>query len=236
MKSPADLLTAYRALEKKMSSGEVKASLKKDSTPEQLTEWRKENGIPETPAEYDLTLPDGLKIPDTDKPIINKVLASMHANNASPESVKATLSAYYAAQQEQLDQLAVIDKEFEVSTKVELRAEWGGEYKGNMNGIENLLASHGDEELKQNLFDGRLANGSKIKDDPAVLRFLAGLARELNPLAVVTSGSGNNAAASIDTELATINKLMGDTNSEYWKGPTAELELTNAQNKFKARG
>jgi hypothetical protein len=242
MKSPVDLLTAYRALEKKMSSGEVKASLKKDATAEQITAWRAENGIPEKPEDYDLTLPDGLKIADTDKPVIDKVLASMHSVNASPEAVKATLGAYYAAQQEQLDQLAAIDKEFEIATKVELRAEWGSEYKGNINSIENLLANHADDEFKQNLFDGRLANGSKIKDDPATLRFLAGLAREINPLATITGGSSNNAAASIDTELATLNKQMADLSSEYWKGPNVDKvqarwrELTNAQSKYKARG
>ena len=53
--SEADVYKAYRELEKKKSSGELKQALSKDATPEQIAEWRKENGIPETPDKYDLT-------------------------------------------------------------------------------------------------------------------------------------------------------------------------------------
>ncbi len=44
---------------KKISAGEFAKPLPKDAKPEQVTEWRKANGIPEKPEDYFEKLPNG---------------------------------------------------------------------------------------------------------------------------------------------------------------------------------
>src|SRR5688572_23894721 len=71
MASPADLLKSYRALEQKISAGELKKGLPENATPEQVAEWRREQGLPEKPEGYleNLSLPDGVVLGEADKPM-----------------------------------------------------------------------------------------------------------------------------------------------------------------------
>ena len=85
--SPNEVYKSNRELESRMSSGEFKRPLPKDATPEQLSAWRKENGIPEKAEEYfpKIKMKDGLVIGEQDKPYVNKFLESLHGTNASVE-------------------------------------------------------------------------------------------------------------------------------------------------------
>jgi hypothetical protein len=99
-----------------------------------------------------------------------------------------------------------------------LRGEWGSEYKLNLNLISGLLDT-APQGLKDQLLGARLADGSVLGNNPDTLRFLASLARTVNPVATVVPGAGGNAAQAIESEMASIQKLMGDKKSAYWKGP-----------------
>src|SRR5580765_7475618 len=52
--SPADIWKKARALEQRLSSGELRPVLTKDAKPEEITAYRKAHGIPEAPDKYDL--------------------------------------------------------------------------------------------------------------------------------------------------------------------------------------
>lgn len=242
--SPNDVFKSYRALQARISSGELKSALPKDQTPEALATWRKENGIPEKPEEYDLALDDGLVIGEQDKPLVGEFLNEMHAANASPAAVKSALSAYYKLVAKQQAELIEADSNFRDESETALREEWGGEFRKNVNLVTNLLAS-APEDVRLKIEAGRTPEGRKLGDDPAVLRWLANLSREVNPAATVVPGSGNNSGAAIDDEISTIEKAMGDQSSEYWKGPKPDgkdtkmqiryRELITARDKIKAR-
>ena len=238
--SPADLYKSNRALEQKLSSGEYKTVKPKDETPEALAEWRKENGIPEKPEDYDITLADGLVIGEDDKPLVGEFLKEMHGANAHPEAVKSALTAYYKIVQQQQIAQEEEDSEFRRNAEDELRAEWGGDYRKNAKMIDGLLNT-APEGLKDRILGARLADGKKLGDDPQALKFLAGLAREINPLSTIVPGSGNNAAAAVDDRIAAIEKMMGDNSSEYWVGSNADKiqaeyrDLITARDKHNAR-
>src|SRR3546814_3644725 len=51
------------------------------ATPEQIAEWRKEQGIPEKPEDYDLKFDNGLVIGEADKPLVAEFLKASHATN-----------------------------------------------------------------------------------------------------------------------------------------------------------
>jgi hypothetical protein len=238
--SPADVYKAYRAMEQKMSSGEMKAKLPDNATPEQLAQYRKDNGIPETPDKYDLTMPNGLVIGEQDKPLVNEFLKEMHGVNASPETVKSALSAYYKIVENQKVQAAEQDSNFRAESEDALRKEWGGDFKRNVAMVSELLES-APAGLKDKILGGRTAEGKLLGDDPAVLKFFANMSREINPAATVVPGAGFNAPTAIADEITNLNRQMGDRSSDYWskdKGPALQAryrELVGAQQKMKAK-
>lgn len=238
--SEADFFKAYRELEKKKSSGELKQALPENATAEELSQWRKENGVPETADGYDLTFESGLVIGDEDKPQVSKFLEAMHSKNATPEVTKAALETYYEIMGEQQQALAEADSSFKDETLEGLREEWGGDYKKNLNAVNGLLESL-PEETRLAFETARTGDGKLIGNDPAVIKWLAQIAYEINPAASVMPASVSNPAGSINEEIASIEKLVGDKTSEYWKGPNAQKmqdrygELLSAREKISAR-
>lgn len=238
--SPQAALDALFAAQAKIRSGDLKSTLKPDATPEELAAWRTENGIPESPDKYELKLADGLVVGETDKPIVDEFLKEAHEANMHPEQVNKALSWYLDKQA----QAQEAQQEFDASTKDEcdnaLREEYGTEYRRNLQ-IANDLLSGAPEGVKDRLLGGRMADGTPIGNDPAVIRWLVGMAREINPVATVVPGSGANAMQAVESELATLREKMGDHNSDYWKGPSAQRnqaryrELISATNKVKER-
>jgi hypothetical protein len=219
--SEADVYKAYRELEKKKDSGEFKRPFPTDGTPEEITQWRKDNGIPETHDKYDLTFESGLVIGDEDKPYIDKFLTEMHGKNASPEQVKAAIATYYDILGQQQQQQAEGDAAFKDESLEGLRSEWGGDFKKNLAAVNNMLGSI-PEETRLAFETARTADGKLIGNDPAIIKWLAATAYELNPAAAVMPSATSNPGAAISDEIASIEKLVGDRSSTYWKGPEAE--------------
>lgn len=238
--SEADVYKAYRELEKKKSSGELKAPLPKDATPEQLAEWRKDNGIPEAPDKYDLKFDNGLVIGEQDKPLIDEFVTKMHGENATPSQVKAAIASYYEILGKQQQELAEKDAAFKDEALEGLREEWGGDFKKNLNAVNGFLQSL-PEDTRLAFENARTPDGKLIGNDPAIIKWLAATAYEINPAATIMPSSVTNPGAAIGDEIASIEKLIGDRNSEYWKGPNAEKlqsrysELLSAREKISAR-
>lgn len=229
--SPSDVFTSYAALRQKMSSGELKPNVPfpAQGTPEEQAAWRQERGLPPAHDKYELKLKDGLKISDDDKPIIDGFLKRAHAVNTPPEVVNETVSWYYeelAAQQQAVEEQRVQNKR---STEDTLRAEWGGEYRQNMNIIEGMLDTNlpSDSPLKKNILGAIEVNADYAK-------FIAGLARQINPVATIVPAGGNQINA-IGDELAKLEAMMGNRGSEYWKGPMAEKHQARYRDLVKAR-
>lgn len=213
-------LDAMLAAQNKIASGALKEGKPADATPEQLAEWRAQNGIPEKPEDYKIELSDGRTMGEDDKAFVDGFLKYAHESDMTPAQVNKAVEWYQQAQEQQILARQQADAAFHEEAVNTMREEWGSEYKLNVNLIGNLLDG-APEGVKDNVLGARLANGTALGDDPATLRWLASLAREVNPVATVVPGSGGNAVQAIETEIANIEKLMGDRNSEYWKGPTA---------------
>lgn len=236
--SPDAVAKALVETKRKISAGEFKRPLSSDATPEEVAAWRQENGIPEAPDKYEIKLSDGLVIGDEDKPFVDGFLKIAHEVNATPETVNKLLDWFFDSQDEQIAKAEEADTKFRAEATELLRSEWGADFKTNINLVNGLLDS-APQGLKQNLFEARLADGTVLGNNPEVLKFLAGVAREINPIATVVPGAGAGAATAIADELAKLTKMSGDPNSEYWKGPSAEKnqarmrQLLDAQDRMK---
>jgi len=219
--SPKDALDALIAAQNKIAAGGAKAPLPDNATPEQLAEWRKDNGIPETPDKYAYKLPDGMVVGEQDKLLVEGFLTTAHGMNLPPAQVEKTLSWYFSEQEKQLTALHANDAVGREKGIEALRSDWGTEYQLNLGIVDGFL-NLAPAGVKDAILGGRLADGTPIGNNADVLRWFASLGRELNPTSTVTNSTGVQAAQAIATEKATLEKLMGNHESEYWKGSQSE--------------
>ena len=236
-KSPGDIVKSWRALEQKVSSGEVVAKLPKDASEEQVAEYRKANGIPEKSEGYLDALSSGVVIGEDDKALVGSFLESAHAQNASPEVVSAAIDWYYGLQEEQAATMAQADRERKQAAEDELRAEWGGEYRANINSVTSFLDA-APEGLKKQLLGARLADGSPLGDNPDALRWLVSLANEANPAGFIAPSDGASQIESVETEIKEIEKTMREDRKSYDRDEAMQkryLTLIGAREKLKAR-
>lgn len=236
--SPKAALDALFAAQTRISKGDLLPTLKENATPEELADYRTAHGIPNTPAEYDLTLPNGLVIGEADRPLVDEFLATAHAQNMHPKQVQEALGWYMDKQETARAAQQARDAESGIKCIDQLREDFGPDYKREVKIAMGVLDA-APEEVRDRFLNGRLADGTLIGNDPAVIRWLNSLSRELNPVGTVVPGSGTNAVQAVEAELSGLRKMMGDSKSEYWKGPTAAKnqaryrELTAALQKGK---
>jgi hypothetical protein len=219
--SPSNVFKSWESMRQKMSSGELVSS-KPEGDEEALNAWRAQAGIPEAPEGYLEKMPDGLVVGEDDKPLIDDFLKSMHESDATPQHVHQALGWYYQTQEKLAAQQAEADKANRATSEDELRAEWGPDYRPNINSIHNLFNTHADSALLEKFFGARFPDGSPIGDDPATLKFLSQIANQLMPHGTITPMEGKTPIETINSRKGEIEKLMEDTHSEYWKGATSE--------------
>ena len=215
--SPEAVTKALIAAQNRISSGELKSVLSKDAKPEEITAWRAENGIPETPDKYDLTLGDGLVVGKDDLPRVTKFLEAAHGTNQTPDQVKASLRAYYALHEADTQARHDTDKREQEDATDALRAEWGPEYRRNLNLINGLMDTVGSADMKQQFLNGRLASGVAVGNSPEALKMLLALALVNNPTGTVVPAGGGNQADTVDDEITKIEKVMRTNRADYNK-------------------
>lgn len=215
--SPANVLKSWRELEQKISSGEFKKQPGKDATPEQLAEWRKENGIPDKPDDYKFDL-GGFIPAEADKPILENFKALAHEQSLSPDIANKMVGWYFQQQEQAVAQQVAADKEFHIGSQVELRAEWGPEFRANVNAMNTFLDATAPDGLKDRLFGARLADGKLLGDDPHMLRWLAQLARDMQPGADLVPVGTTNVNKGVTERIAEIESMMRDDPQKYYQG------------------
>ncbi len=215
---------ALREAQQKIRAGQLKPELAADASDEQIAEFRNANGIPEAPEGYLENLPEGLVVGDDDKELMLDFLGALHSANADPAIAHAAVEWYTKFEESQQDAIAELDTEQAREATDLLRdAEqgWGKDFRTNMNLINSLLDSAFGEEAKAQLMNGRYQDGRGFFNDPAVLKGLANVARQLNDVAPLIQQDPEK-LQSLHDEIASIEALMGNRSSEYYKGPKAE--------------
>lgn len=235
--SPEAVFDSYIAAENKIRSGELKSVLPKDAKPEEVAQWRKDNGIPEAPDKYDLKFDSGLVIGEEDKPIIDEFLKSAHGANYTPEQAKGAIEWWYKDRERQVQTLQTKDSKDKDATLDALNAEWGKEFRTNMNMIDGVLAQF-PEDVRDELKGGRLPDGTAIFNHPGILRAFASIAREINPAGTLVPGGGGDPAKGVDDEIAGIEKTMRENRAAYNRDEKMQAryrELLVAREKLSAR-
>lgn len=222
--SPMDVWTKARALEQRMTSGELRSTLPKDANEDQVKAWRAENGIPDTADKYEIKMRDGLVIGENDKPIVDEFLKSAHAANFTAAQASAATQWYFEQRELQAKAQAELDAKQATEGEDILRAEFGGEYRKNMNLVTGLLSMF-PKEAANGLMNGRTASGKPFMNDPDVIRGLLDLAKMVNPTGTPMTGGEEGMAKSVDEEIKAIEARMVTDRAGYDKDEKQQARL-----------
>lgn len=204
---------SYGERGKRIAEGFKPPELPENATEEQVAEYRRLIGVPESPDAYQFNLPEGVVIGDADKPLWDLFLKEANALNMTQAEFDKVAPAYYKLEAAIAEQADADMKEKMRQYEADLKSDWGSDYSGNMNVNENFLVKSGGEDLKAALGEAMY--------NPLVAKFINEQAR-ISGFADTMAYGTADAQAGIDNELASLQKMMGDYNSDYWKGPQAE--------------
>lgn len=219
---PHKALDALIEAQNKIRSGELAKPLPADATDEQKAEWRAANGVPDKPEAYFDKLPNGLVIGEEDKALFEGFAKDMHGLNMPAPMMHKAVEWYYGMQEKALEERTAKDQQEAAATIDVLREEWGPDFKANKAHVVSYLEATFGKDLSQQVMDATLTNGTRLFNNPDIVKAFAQAARELNPIGIIAPAGEDSRGAAVETELAGLKKLMGNPNSEYWKGPTAE--------------
>lgn len=230
---------SYRSLEGKLSSGEFKKALPENASAEELTTWRKENGIPDKPEGYleKLALPNGMVVGEEDKPIVAAFAEMALSKNWSPSQLNDAVAWHYQMQDKQLAAIQEQDGSFRTTTEDSLRNQWKSDYRTNM----NLVGSVRDlmpEDMRNQLFAARGPDGRLLGDSPLFIGWLAQMGRELNPAATLLPAGTGDPGKTLAAELADIRKYAQERPDDFEKDKKMQerqMEIIDVLNKVKSR-
>lgn len=241
---PTGLYGMYRELEGKFTGGGLLKVPGKDAKPEDVAEFHKALGVPEKPEDYfkSIQLENGAVIGEADKPIADAFAAAVHKAGATPAVVTQAMNWYFKHQEEQAAALDEADDSFRREAEQALKEEYGPAFKRSINGIAAVFATapggadiKNEGSLYSRLMGGRTADGKIIGNDPDMVRFLVGIAREINPAATVVE-DGDQSGMSIDAEIEKIEGIMRTNRREYDKKYADRYrQLLEAREKVRAR-
>jgi len=238
----AALYKSYRALEQRLSSGELKKPLADNASPEDVAAWRRDHGLPESQEGYldALQLPDGVVLGEADRPVVREFAAAALDGHVAPEQFNRMVAKYYEIQDAQRIAREDADAAFKQTAESELRAEWqGAAFRQNLNAIQNLMAGW-PEGLAVRVLAGRSPDGRKLGDDPAFVRQLASLARELNPPASLVPGGASDPSKGLNDRLSEIKGWMSaargtPAHGRYWNDEKVQAEYRDLITKANPR-
>lgn len=231
--SPKAAFDALIASKEKIRSGELSKKPGKDATPEELAAWREAQGVPEKPDGYLEKLPQGLVIGEEDKEFIGSFAAELHGLDAPPAIVHKAIDWYYKTRDAQIQAEYDANMDAQRETQGALAAEYGQDYKRNLNMVDAIIKSLPGEAADL-LSNARDANGVAILNNPDVVRGLVNWAHELNPVATLIPGATNPKA--IDGRLAELREMQVKDPKKYWSDAIQKEELKLIEAKTKLAG
>jgi len=181
-----DALRGHISLAKKLGGDKIPLP-GKDAKPEDWNAFYNSIGRPEKPDGYKMpeNLPDGVALDDS---IISKFREHAHKQgltaNQFASAVRFQAEMVAAAQAEMV---AAGDKlRGEALTK--MKSELGSAFGDRMRAVGAFAKSHGGEEFLSFL-DASLADGSKLGDNPAMIRFLSTVVGRMADDPIIGRGS-----------------------------------------------
>jgi hypothetical protein len=174
-------------------------------------------GRPSDPNAYELTAEVG-EGEQIDEQLMSSFKETAHKHGLSPAQAQGLLDYYNSISNQSLvdlDNNAVLAQE---QSQRELREEWGRSYDDNLNKASTV----GKQFFGEDVFGLQLSDGSKLGDNPALIKGLSKMASIVSE--DVFAGDKDSAASSANMQQQ-INDLTAP-NSPYWNKMDPQHDAT----------
>lgn len=209
--SPVEAVRSAFELRQKLSTSLTPPG--PDARPEQVAEFRRRLGVPDSHAGYDVALPEGLPEPllpnEAVQANIDAFLQAIHGAGATQEVAATAVDWYYGYLAEGLAQQERQQSEAREAAAAELRREWGGEEAFRRNGE---LARRAAVALGGGRFGRFLeqtkAGGLALGDHPEFIRAFTAIGQRMAEDSLLL-GEGE-VSADAETRLAELTRQIHD--------------------------
>lgn len=229
-----DFHKSYQEATQRIREGFKSPELPENPTDEQVIEYRKLIGVPNTPEEYKFNLGEGMVIGEADKPIWDLFLKEANAMNMTQAEFDKVAPAYYKLEAALKEQQEADTKELVRKNESELRGVWGTDYQANMTINENFLTKEGGDALKETLLYGVAPDGSPLMNNPVVAKFLNDMARMQGFSDGMAYNSEGNASSVADEIKSLLDKRTGPNREAYYKDRSQVQKDTTRLNELMA--
>lgn len=197
--SPENFAKADRDLRTRQSKGLYVAPLPDNPTEDEIAAHRKAAGIPDKPDGYGLAFPDTVKPTEADTAVLGLWGEYAHSKHLPPGAAK--IGAEFFAQQLVASRAAQEAAAHETTLQgtVDLRTEYGLDFKRNLTLADEFLAKHGTEKAPE-LMGLRLADGRALGNHPDFIRMIVAAARATADDDALVGGDGAGGGKSVDDE------------------------------------
>lgn len=206
MPGPVELYDSFDNLRTKLSKGELRSvqPFPEKGSDEEKAAWRTQNGVPDAPEKYEFKPAEGIVIGEEDKPRLQSFAKYAFEHNLPASYVNEAANWFFS---ERVTQQQAAHEQFETQkreTAAALGAEWGPEYKANLNKIQGIVdakipaGEKGEGDQLKSLISNAVAT------NPMFARFMAGLALDINPVGTLVPGDRGANEGSVKDELLKI--------------------------------
>jgi hypothetical protein len=214
-KSEEDISKGFREAYRAAKAGGKPVELTDKSTPEEVKAYREAMGIPEDPTAYPVSFAEDFGASEYDTAILDDFKAAMHEKNVPPKVAAAALEWYQdfaTVQAQELNaQLAKTAKE----TQAKLRAEWGGDYDGNIGAAQQLMKQHLGEDGFMSLMEMRLMDGSRLQDNLPFVKMMADLGGDYFGSTAIFTGDGEATGKTLEQQKTELLALRVSDPEKY---------------------
>lgn len=240
-KAPQDMWKALQQQTRQIS--ERGLSRPKDgASDKEWATWRDDNGIPNAVEDFKIELSDGRTMGDDDKPIADSLMnySIEKSLNLTQDQMNGLFDWYFSGLLEQsANSVIENDDQMKADTLTILTDDWGADYRGNIARGE-LVFKDASQEFTDMMGTARDGRNRIISQTPEYKQEMARLARMIYPSDIPIGGDINASIKDLATRRSELQKMMGDGNSEYWKGPSAQnlqaeyRDIVDSESRLKA--
>ena len=233
-RSPKDVAKALADAKKFIRDNRAGVhALSDDASEEEIAEFRKAMGVPETAKDYEISWADNGEPSPEDAAILESFADAMHQNNATPKQLQAAVDWYNDQVRSQQQAARENQYETQVETQTTLKSEWGGEYKANLNAIKQFTVAQldGDEEAATDLFQTRLSDGSLLGDHLPFIKMLATPAVDYVGPNAIFSGDTARTTHTLEERKDELLQLR-NTDPNRYKSAPVQSELAKIYDKL----
>ena len=180
----------------------------KTATDEQWNEVYNKLGRPESPDKYNLQFKTD--VAPVDENVIKGFAQNAHKLGLNNKQAQGILEFYKSTLESSAKEMAVNMESAQAEAANSLRAEWGKSYDENLRKAANVAQTY----LEPEILDTQLRDGSRLGDNPKIIKAFANIANLLSEDKIVGTEADNVLQGrEIEKE---IEELTSDRQGAYW--------------------